>query len=339
MTSRKQTLVNHVALVLDASSSMQSKADELIKVADSTVKFLAQLSQDLNQETRVSVYSFADKVENFIYDKDVLRLPSIKELYSPYGWTALIDAALKSQDDLSKTLELYDDHAYLIYLLTDGLENASKHSIPELSHKLTLLPNNWTVAVLVPDINGKIAAQRYGFPKDNIAIWDTRTTEGLIDVGNTIRDTSKSFMTARATGVRGTKSLFSMGSDALNEQTVTTNLTVLDPKSYMLIPIVLPKDAKVEIRDFVVGLGKKFEVGKAFYQLSKSEKVQPTKQVAVRDRKSKVVYSGPNARKLVNLPDYEIRVKPEDNPKYDVFIESQSYNRHVTPGSQLLLLK
>lgn len=338
MTSRKQTLVNHVALVLDASSSMIKRADELIKVADSNVEFLAQLSQDLNQETRVSVYSFADKVENLIYDKDVLRLPSIKELYSPYGWTALRDAALKSQDDLSKTLELYDDHAYLIYILTDGLENASKHSISELSNKLASLPDNWTVAVLVPDINGKIAAQRYGFPKDNIAIWDTRTTEGLIDVGNTIRDTSKSFMTARATGVRGTKSLFSMGSDTLNEQTVAANLTPLDTNSYMLIPVVIPKDAKVEIRDFVTGLGRKFEVGKAFYQLSKSEKVQPTKKIVVQNKKTKLVYSGPTARQLVNLPDKETRAKPQDNPEFNVFIQSQSYNRHVTTGTQLLLI-
>lgn len=74
---------------------------ELVKVADAQIAYLAQRSKELDQETRITVYTFNNTVQCVVYDKDVLRLPSIAEFYQPRGMTALIDATLKSQDDLS----------------------------------------------------------------------------------------------------------------------------------------------------------------------------------------------------------------------------------------------
>src|SRR6478736_1986894 len=129
---KAQRLINHVALVLDGSSSMSSHKSNLIKVADEQIKYLALRSEELQQETRVSVYLFADTVQCLIFDMDVMRLPSISDLYRSSGMTALVDAVVKSQDDLATTSQIYGDHGFLTFVLTDGMENASKHSWTQL---------------------------------------------------------------------------------------------------------------------------------------------------------------------------------------------------------------
>src|SRR5262245_5192357 len=125
MNSKPQNYINHIALVLDASSSMSPLRDQVVKVADNQIEHLARRSKELDQETRVTVYTFASEIECLFYDKDVLRLPSLKTHYKAYGNTRLVDASIKALEDLSKTPELYGDHAFLAYVLTDGEENYS----------------------------------------------------------------------------------------------------------------------------------------------------------------------------------------------------------------------
>lgn len=111
--SGAQNYINHVALVLDASSSMSHLSRKVVEVADQQIAYLARRSQELDQETRVTVYVFADKVECVIYDKDVLRMPSLKQMYRAGGMTALLAATLKSQRELAQTAQLYGDHSFL----------------------------------------------------------------------------------------------------------------------------------------------------------------------------------------------------------------------------------
>lgn len=334
----KQNYINHIALVLDASASMTHLTRELIKVADSQIAYLAQRSKELDQETRITVYTFNNTVTCVVYDKDVLRLPSIAEFYRPQGMTALIDATIKSQDDLAATAQLYGDHAFLTYVLTDGQENRSAAHPGKLSGKLGNLPDNWTVAVLVPDQNGKFEAKKFGFPADNIAIWDATTVKGVVEVGETIRQATDNFMVGRASGVRGTRSLFSTSVDTLNKQTVKdAKLKPLAKGTYEVLPV---NDGPVlAIRDYVQKEGHEYLIGKAFYQLTKTESIQPQKMVAVYNKKTRRYYTGSEARNLLGLPDMEVRVKPDVNPEYDVFVQSTSVNRKLVPGTKLLLLK
>lgn len=337
MTS--QNYINHIALVLDGSSSMTHKAHELIKVADAQIAYLAQRSRELDQETRISVYVFNSEVKCVIYDKDVLRLPSIAEHYRPYGWTALIDATVKSQEDLAQTAQLYGDHAFLTYVLTDGAENKSKKwTGGALAQLLEKQPDNWTVAVLVPDVTGKFEAKKFGFPVDNIAIWDAHTVRGVVEVGETIRQATDNFMVNRAAGVRGTRSLFTTGGvETLNKDTVKqAKLKPLPKDSYDVLAV----DKAYPIREWVEEQSIHYLVGKAFYQLTKAETVQPQKTIIIRNRKSGRFYSGPEARNLLGLSDkMNDRVRPDANPAFDVFVQSTSVNRKLVPGTKLLILK
>src|SRR5579872_7235660 len=215
-----QGYINHIVMVLDMSSSMTRHTRNLIAVADGQVKHLARRSQELDQETRVTIYVFNNNVQCIVYDKDVLRLPSIASFYKPTGSTALIDATMLALDDLALTPEKYGDHAFLVYVLPDGEENVSRrHTGRDLQRRIESLPSHWTVASIVPDMNGKFEAKRVGFPNDNIAVWNPESASGVAEVGETIRQATESFMTGRASGLRGTKSLFA-GADALNTQTV-----------------------------------------------------------------------------------------------------------------------
>ncbi|MER7959493.1 MULTISPECIES: vWA domain-containing protein [unclassified Streptomyces] len=344
--SGSQNYINHVALVLDASSSMSHLRSKVVEVADQQIAYLARRSRELEQETRVTVYVFADKVECVIYDKDVLRMPSLKQLYRVGGMTALLAAALKSQRELAQTAQLYGDHSFLTFVLTDGQENAS-HRCPDTPSKsprelvdavaemIRAQEDNWTLAVLVPDQMGKREAMQGGFPKDNIAIWDATSTQGLEEAGQVIQQATEKFMVGRAQGIRGSRAVFSTGAEAVNKETVkAAGLVPVDPSGYQLIPVA--RDAG--IRDWVVECGHTYRTGGAFYQLSKSEKVQAQKKIAVLEKKTDRVYTGPEARALLGLPDVEVRVRPDHNDDFTIFVQSTSVNRKLVANTRLLLM-
>lgn len=359
----KQNLINHVALVLDGSGSMKMRQHDLISVVDGQIAWLAKRSQELDQETRVTVYVFDDRVECAIFDKDVLRLPSIKDLYWIQGQTALRDATIKSQRDLAKTYQEYGDHAFLTFVLTDGQENASHSSTNDLRYLLTHQPENWTVAVLVPNLRAKMDAESYGFPKGNIEIWDTNSSTGIAEVGETVNIALDTYMTSRASGIRSSKTLFAGSAQQVNTQTVAAaGLTPLDPDKFFLFPAVptsgmaihIPKKTilksrpeglkHVEIKEMVESTGRTYILGNAYYELVKSEKVDANKMVAVVERATSKVYVGHAARTLIGLDDTSRRIRPmpkdsSGHPPFKIFIQSQSTNRLLPLGTQVLLLK
>lgn len=237
--------------------------------------------------------------------------------------------------------ENYGDPCFLVQflgalgqVLTDGQENHSAARPDALARRLGALPDNWTVAVFVPDQTGKFEAKKFGFPPDNIAVWDT-SAKGLTEVGETIRRTTDTYMQSRSTGVRGTRSLFSTGIDSLNVQTVrAAKLERLSVGKYRLLDV----DREGYIREWVEGQGYRYNLGTAFYQLTKTETIQSAKAIAVMERATGAVHTGRNARDLLGLPAMDVRVKPDFNPLYDVFVQSTSVNRKLVQGTKLLLL-
>lgn len=325
-----ENIINHIVLVLDASYSMQPVSRELVQVADNQIKYLANRSKELDQETRITVYTFSDDIKCLIYDKDVLRMPSISGLYQLQGMTRLVDATLLSLDDLAMTSEKYGEHSFLLYVLTDGAENASTARPSELSNRINSLPDNWTLATFVPNQVGVSEAKRFGFPKDNIAVWDT-TQQGVQEVGKVMRETTENFMQARASGVRGSKSLFQMDTPTLSQ--IDAHMKSLHFGQFRLLDV----HEKGRIDNFVeMNLQRPYKLGEAYYELSKTEIVQPQKEIAILGKSG--LYIGPDARKLLNLPPEHVKVAPNHSPDYKIFIQSTSNNRNLMPNTQLLIL-
>ncbi|MET8627269.1 vWA domain-containing protein [Kitasatospora sp. NPDC004669] len=353
--------VNHVSLVVDKSGSMRQHAAQLVRVVDEFVKGLQEESDRLGHETRISLYAFDHEVQNLVWDMDVKHLPSLRGLYKvDNGATALIEAAVKSVDDLKNIWEGYGEHSFLQVVVTDGEENASGCSesgqmhtrmnagkgtavlrswISRIQGAMDDLPDHWTSAILVPNSLAKRTAQEYGFPAGNIAIWDADSSQGVEEAIGTVKSAATSFLRGREQGVRGTKNLFAMGQD-LNTAEVKANLDALDTGKYILIPV----DQQTSIREFVTSAGHTYKTGCAFYELSKREKIQGNKQLAVAEkdpatgRMTGRVFSGPAARQLLGLPNAEATVKPGENPSYTLFVQSTSVNRKLVPGTKLLVM-
>jgi len=345
----KDHLVNHVLLLLDSSSSMlngnngmaNSRAEQLIKVADAQVQFLAERSQqaDTKQETRVTVatFGFPGDYQVLVWDMDVMRLPSIADVYHPYGNTAMAEGTIHGLDDLALITEKYGDHAFLAYVFTDGGENASSEVDKSmLPGKIRGLAANWTVACLVPDQGCAAQAERFGFPHDNISVWDVNSVDGVLEVGKTIQEATDRFMVGRSQGIRSTRTLFSTGADAVNKSTIqAAALTALPSGQYLLIPV----DRISAIREFVELNGHHYVTGRAFYQLSKTETIQPQKALAIVNKKSGEVFVGDEVRGMVGLSTTSAeRRAPNFNPEYDLYVQSTSVNRKLVVGTRLLYL-
>lgn len=334
--NKTQNVIAHIAIVLDASSSMSHHAQQVVKVADAQIAYLAERSKQLDTETRVSVYTFASRgsTQCLIFDKDVLRMPSIEGLYSAYGNTALIDATIKSINDLKTTSQLYGEHSFLIYVITDGAENNSMGLAVELRREFSILPDNFTLGVYVPDVTGVYSAKQLGFPAGNISVWDTGSQRGMERVGETMRRATDTYMTGLATGIRSTRTLFSTGADAVNDVTVKSALVPLAHSMYQLIPV--PRDAV--IKEFVESTGRKYVTGNAYYEFTKGEKIQANKAILVMEKATNQVFTGQAARDLIGLPNANVTVRPTANPKYKIFVQSTAVNRNLKAGTQLLLL-
>lgn len=336
--------INHVVFVLDASSSMHGVASSLVQAADAEIAHLAQRSKEMGQETRVTVYVFSNEAKCVIYDMDVLRLPSIRNAYRPNGMTALVDASLLAIDDLAMTPEKYGDHAFLLYVFTDGQENRSRNHYSALADRIKALPDHWSLGVLVPNRRAEIDAARFGFPPNSIAQWDATTGHGVQEGVSVVRAATERFMKGREQGVRGTKSVFSTGADTVNSSTIeAADLKPLALGTYQLVPVVpipgQPSDNnRVKVREFVQHCGYSFRVGMVHYQLTKPETIQPGKSLAVVHRTTGQVYTGPQVRALVKLPDMSVKVKPDTNPEYDIYVLSTSVNRKLPVGTRILLV-
>lgn len=328
----EQNYINHIVLVLDGSLSMRSLSSSLIAVADNQIAYLAQRSRELDQETRVTVYSFNSRntAKCLIYDKDVLRMPSIKNLYTTNGMTALVDAVMLSLDDLAMTPEKYGEHAFLVYVLTDGQENNSSNSPSTLKTRISRLPDHWTIAAFVPDQSGVFEAKKFGFPADNIAIWDT-SAKGVAEVGEVIRRSTDTFMTNRSSGIRGTKSLFRLKDVSATD--IKSNLHELDSNDYALFSV--NTDSRID--EFMTSHTGRFQLGKGYYQLTKTEIIQGTKQIAILFENR--VYIGQQARTMLGLPNENVKVPPDNFKDYKIFVQSTAPNRKLLAGTDVLILR
>lgn len=333
----KKHKVNHVALVIDKSGSMQRHEATVIRVVDSFVEGLREESKERidpvtrrkipRQETRISLYAFDHTVECLVWDMSVEDLPSMRDVYRVQGGlTSLIEASVLALDDLRTEIsEKYGEHSFLQITWTDGIENSSglsetgephttadgmrllrpaqlQHWKDRIQKTLGSLPEHWTSAILVPSVLSKRKAQEYGFPAGNIAVWDADTTQGVEEAIGTMKTAASSFLRSRATdsSFRGTRTLFAIGQN-LDVKVVREALKPLDGTKYRLLE-VRPEDQDKEIRPFVQEHNITYKPGMAYYQLGARVTVQASKNVAVLDTTGPgdgLVYTGPDALRLV----------------------------------------
>lgn len=334
VNTKNSNYVNHIGFVIDRSGSMQSLVNSVIRTFDSQIENLRRRAKETGQETRVSIYTFSSDVECVVWDRDVESVKSLRDYYNIGGNTALIDATLKAISDLKQIPTAYGDHSFLLYVLTDGENNINNRASETLARTIRNLEDNWTMAILVPNQNGVYEAKKFGFPAGNIQVWET-TERGMETLGERIGTATDCYYAARATGMKGTNNLFSLDASALKPKDVVKKLEPLAPNQYHQLRVNRDKP----IREFVEAWKIPFVQGSCYYQITKKEAIQPYKQILVQDKMNGKVYSGDEARKMLGLPDYEVKVDPTLHGKFNLFIQSTSVNRKLIGGTELIVLK
>lgn len=94
------------------------------------------------------------------------------------------------------------------------------------------------------------------------------------------------------------------------------------------------------IKGFVEENALKFEKGKGFYELTKSETIQPYKEIVLEDKNTGDMFTGRKARDLIGLAqDQEVSftsTRKSWSNQYRVFVQSTSYNRKLVAGTRFL---
>lgn len=262
----------------------------------------------------------------------------------PNGQTALYDGVLASIEGLqqvaaSGAINNDPDTAYLVIVLTDGVDN---HSVAGSQDRLGRLIKNlqgdgrWTFAFNVPPdgFAKSLVVNRLNVPEDNVREWEAtragvRETEQKTSVG------TQSYFNARAQGQTQVTNIYKVETDLSNG----VDLAKLTDFSSSFKELKVDKEQ--EIRPFVEShTAKKYVIGSAFYQLTKKEKIQPSKSVLIRKKGEKKVYGGLEAKRLLGLhtgPTDVNVVTPGNHGAYDIFVQSRTVNRKVVRGTSVLV--
>jgi len=225
--------------------------------------------------------------------------------------------------------------SFLIMAITDGEENSSKRwPTQRISSKIQELQasDRWTFVFRVP--RGYAARlTRFGIHPGNILEWD-QTERGVEVASAATRSAFTSYYTNRSQGATSTNKFYAdLSTVSIKE--VRNNL--VDISNQIRRYFVVPESNGVAIKSFMEQHDVPYQIGTVFYQLTKTEKVQPSKNICICDKTTRAVYSGAAARDLLGLPHGSyISLAPHKLGNYDVYIQSTSVNRKLVGGTTIL---
>ena len=326
----------HLALLIDSSGSMRGLDTKVVKNVNNILEALQTKAKELSQKVLVSLYSFGGTVDTLLLRQPIDRSPRLKASdYTASGTTPMVQALNRAISDL----EAVDgkDIANLVTVVTDG-EGDFDYGQETLNQKMVKLTGNdrWTFSFLIPRGNTYHINSRFrSLPAGNIQEWDT--TEKGLEVGSqAMANGYASYLGLRSTGATKSTGFFTAAVSTQQAQAAKQNLN--DVRKDFKELTVRTQDPKT-LQEFIEARQLTFQKGKSFYQLSKTEKVQPEKEILLRECATGAVYGGAQARGILGLPvGVEVKVKPADHGTWDVFVQSTSNNRKLMPGTNLLYL-
>ncbi len=341
---KKKELINHIAIVLDRSSSMGGIRNDVVKQFNAQVEIIRENAFKTGQKTFVTLQTFSTVVDMTQYfDADVVNLIQLlPSQYSPSGMTSLFDAVGKTIEKLGGLDGDDADHSFLIIVITDGEENQSRYfgadKLTNLIKKVTKT-DKWSFAFLVPP-GEKHRLLTFGVPEGNIQEWEA-TERGVSQATQYLNVGTTSYFTGRTQGLRSTQSYFTPD---LSQVTAVKMQRKLEDASQEFLRLNIIEPGRI---DTIVQqtTGKKYVIGSGYYQLTKSEKVQDYKGIIIREKSTNKLFAGRSGndlqevRRMLNLPVTTIQLHKNSSPSYDIFIKSTSVNRKLVEGTTLLLDK
>ena len=327
--TKHPTPTNHVVLVLDESGSMSGIRNDAARSFEQQVESIRTEARKARQKVSVHTITFNGTVREPRQDFNVAS-------YRPDGFTALWRAISEALTFGNGQRNVKNNDTLLVVVVTDGAENASVMKKQDIQRQIgdAITDENVSIVANVPPGHNQYLID-IGIPAFNIREWEA-STRGVSDL--TLRSSSgyTGYFSARrggATGQSATASLMA-NMDAVTPGTVNNMKDVsTDFKRFR----VENADEGREISDFVRSKGVPYAVGRAFYELTKPEKVSAKKDLLILDKQTGAIYAGSQARTKLGLPlNRDIRLKPGTHGEFSLFVESTSYNRHLVGGTTLL---
>ena len=210
--------------------------------------------------------------------------------------------------------------------MTDGEENQSGWGHTNKFKQLQSNLDGSSTFAFVGPRGCKNQLTAWGVLPGNIQEWDGDPRE-LRDVAS-VRTSNAvgSYYTASAAGATASTSFF------LDVAPVASTLdTATDERSKFKR---LAVDKTEPIADFMKRRVGTYDLGNVFYQLTKTEKVQPHKKFAARNKKTgKIVFD--NLRTILGVGP-TATVKPGNFGDWEVFVTSTSMNRKLIESTYVL---
>lgn len=338
---------NYIGIIRDHSGSMNHIARESARDYNSNIKAIKDSSIKENQDTIVSVTrcgvgSRGDVVHE-ITNSSVTKLEPLNEnaYTTDGGYTPLFQSVGEQIERLEKVPDAKEPNvSFLVMAITDGQDNPTGRgswNAAKVSRKIAELQatDHWTFIFRVPR-GYKSHLVSMGIPDGNILEWE-QSARGVEVASVQTASAYSEYFGARTRGATMTKSFYQTNLNEVSKSDVKKALN--DITSQVQFFDVTAKDNKRQIREFVEAqLKGTMAKGGAFYQFTKKEdEIQDYKIIAVRDKRTKKVYSGTEARTILGLPTSgTVRVVPGNHGEFDIFVQSTSVNRALVGGTQVL---
>lgn len=339
-TKRTSTrLINHIAIVADISGSMQHLRPKLVQSINEQVDNIKINAANSDQETYVSVYFF----DAYVYPRTigtfpeaVQRLTTAEIAHMGGGMTALHDAVARAISDFKGAKYANEPRtSFLVMTLTDGGENASHTLGGTLRNDIRQcqLTDRWSFAFLVPP-GGTKAIKNLGIAEGNIQEWEG-TEKGLDVAHHSTKLATSSYLSMRSAGGTKTEAFYTDLSKVKK-----ADLKKLDDVSGDFRRLKVDKETP--IATFCKTKLGAYPLGKAYYELTKTEQIQDHKRLVIEDRTAKKLYGGDEAKDLIGIASgtgVTVKVTPGNHANFRIFVNSTSMNRKLVRGTDLLVEK
>jgi len=341
--------VTHVAIVRDHSASMRP----LVKGAANDFNLLLEgIQKERNVVHNISGtivgcgvagYGFNKSAAIIESNSDIINIRQIGTYNANGGNTPLWESVWLAIDALeNKEIErkkksygfAQENVAFLVMVITDGENNVNTVRGEVLAKRIRELQatDKWTFVFRVPKGYSRNITN-VGIPDGNIMEWE-QTNDSLVQSTVQTVAATTSYFAGRSVGTTATKNFYT--TDLSNISITEVKKELEDITTKVRSEPVWSADAGSQIRDFCENHFGEYVIGRAYYQLMKSEKIQPQKGIIIKHLKSGKYYGGQNARTMLGLPDYEVKVVPGDHHQYEIYVQSSSVNRKLVANTKVV---
>jgi hypothetical protein len=329
----------HVGIIRDHSISMRSLAVGARTDFNEILNSIRD-SKEPQDEVFVSVVECGVGPLGQVVQRERNISLSLVQPLAAYATTGSSTPLWDSVGMLAVNMEADSLHRFadanLILVITDGQNNSSRNfdstSITRMIQRLQL-NDRWTFVFRVP-VGYKKDLMRLGIPDGNIMEWE-QTTAAIEQSTQATTSAISGYMSGVARGITSTRSFYTTDLSGVSPAQVRAVLKDITDDIALLR--VKPTENGIQIRDFCINRLGTYVAGRAFYQLTKPEKIQQSKELIIKHRKKGKSYAGHDARSLLGLPfNGEIKVKPGDHGDYDIYVQSNSVNRKLVEGTNII---